>query len=283
MDLPYDQSYLIENVIDVAHIHIAHHGMRGGGSREAAKPLEFDLEESSIAGIRSRFRSVGLVRGEHSPALRGATVEFVAPNLVRYASEYRDPSLVAGLELYSLPLSNNRCRLLYRKYSNFTSVWERLKPRWMEHLTQCTILEQDMAVVVGQSEQIDRATADLRELWLPLKTSDYLVVEYRKWLDRFGRGLPFYRGFATHRFRASGRSDRRLPADRHVLHTRVCASCSRLYRRVDLAIKALWIVVAVGFAVGLMLDSHRARVAVALAALVGLLAIAAARRFKSRF
>jgi phenylpropionate dioxygenase-like ring-hydroxylating dioxygenase large terminal subunit len=282
MDLPYDQSYLIENVIDVAHIHIAHDGVRGGGLREAAKPLEFHIEESSIAGIRSAFRSVGLARTEDSPALSGAMVEFVAPNLVRYVSKYRDPDLIAGLELYSLPLGKNKCRLLYRKYSNFTSSWERLKPRWMEHLIQCTILEQDMAVVVGQSEEIEREGANLRDIWMPLKTSDRLVIEYRKWLDRFGGDLPFYRGFATSRKNAADPSMARLPADRHVLHTRVCSTCSGMYRSLDRTIKVLWILAAAAFAMGLMVDSERAMVAY-LVALVGLLAIAAARRFRSCF
>ena len=60
MDLPYDQSYLIENVIDVAHIHIAHDGVRGGGLREAAKPLQFDIAHSGPDGIRATFRSIGL-------------------------------------------------------------------------------------------------------------------------------------------------------------------------------------------------------------------------------
>jgi phenylpropionate dioxygenase-like ring-hydroxylating dioxygenase large terminal subunit len=282
MDLPYDQGYLIENIIDIAHVHIAHHGVRGGGLRESAKPLEFKIEESSIAGIRSTFRSVGLVRTEESPALSGAMVEFVAPNLIRYISGYRDPNLIAGLELYSLPLGKNKCRLLYRKYSNFTSPWERLKPRWLHHLNQCKILEQDMAVVVGQVEQIEHEAANLRDIWLPLRTSDQLVVEYRKWLDRFGRDLPFYRGFATARS-SSGSSTARLPADRHILHTGVCGTCSKAYRNLDRAIRVLWVFVATVLVAQPMIGSERAPIAFALAALVGLIGIAGARRLQSRF
>lgn len=281
MDLPYDQSYLIENVIDIAHIHIAHDGVRGGGLRKAAKPLEFHIEESSIQGIRSAFRSVGLGRAEQSPALSGAVVEFVAPNLVRYISNYRDPDLIAGLELYSLPLGKNKCRLLYRKYSNFTSAWERLKPRFIEHLIQCTILEQDMALVIGQSEEIERAGANLADIWLPLKTSDRLVIEYRKWLDRFGRNLPFYRGFATSTDSAPTEQINRLPAERHVLHTRVCSSCSRVYRNLERGIDGLWVVVAAASAIGMMAET--ARIPLILVALLGLVAIGVARRLKSCF
>lgn len=244
MDLPYDQSYLIENVIDVAHIHIAHDGVRGGGRREAALPLEFDIQESSRTAIRSRYRSVGLKRQSQSPSMKGALVEFIAPNLIRYGSDYANPKLVAGLELYSLPIGKGRCRLLYRKYSNFTSWRERIKPRWREHQIQCTILEQDMAVVIGQHAEIETAGRPLRELWLPLRSSDRLVVEYRKWLDRFGGDLPFYRGFATAKNSGLAPDLSHAPKDRHHLHTQVCATCTKLNARLQMAIRGLWVVAA---------------------------------------
>jgi phenylpropionate dioxygenase-like ring-hydroxylating dioxygenase large terminal subunit len=252
MDLPYDQSYLIENVIDVAHIHIAHDGMRGGGLRAAAKPLEFNILESSVHGIRSTFKTVGLVRDEASSPLKAAIVEYVAPNLIRFTSDYRNPDLIAGLSLYSLPLGKSRCRLLYRKYSNFTSWKERWKPRWLEHWTQCTILEQDMGVVIGQYEAIERSKRPLRELWQPLKTSDRLVIEYRKWLDRFGRDLPFYRGFASFKSSVDDPFFVKAPTDRHSLHTKVCGTCSRTYRNIERAINGLWSSVAVFGALGIV-------------------------------
>ena len=230
MDLPYDQSYLIENVIDLAHIHIAHDGMRGGGMRAAAKPIEFDVLDNSIKGIRSAFKTMGMPQ---STVLNRALVEFIAPNLIRYTSEYRDTSLIAGLDLYSLPSGKSRCRLLYRKYSNFTSWRERWKPRWLEHWTQCTILEQDMGVVIGQHEHIERAQGRLGDLWCPIRTSDRLVIEYRKWLDRFGRNLPFYRGWESAKNSGLDPTLAKASPDRYSLHTRICATCGRLYRNIE--------------------------------------------------
>ena len=282
MDLPYDQSYLIENIIDIAHIHIAHHGVRGGGLREAAKPVDFQIEDISISGIRSTFRSVGLVRADGSQGPKGATVEFVAPNLVRYASNYADTALVAGLELFSLPIGKSRCRLLYRKYSNFTSGIERRKPRWLEHLTQCKILEQDMAVVTGQAADIDGQEAELRDVWLPLKSSDRLVVEYRKWLDRFGGTLPFYRGFASSRKVGGAPHLQPLPTDRHTLHTRICLTCGRLDRNLGRAIAGLWTVVVAAAAVALLLRTGLVSTGMVMIGLASLLGILAARHLKSR-
>jgi phenylpropionate dioxygenase-like ring-hydroxylating dioxygenase large terminal subunit len=279
IDLPYDQSYLIENVIDVAHIHIAHDGVRGGGIRAAAKPLEFDVQESSIRGIRSGFRTMG---APENSILKGAVVEFIAPNLIRYTSEYRDAGLIAGLSLYSLPLGRSRCRLLYRKYSNFTSWKERIKPRWLEHWTQCLILEQDMGVVIGQHEHIERAQGRLGNLWCILGTSDRLVVEYRKWLDRFGKELPFYRGLDSAKAGVRDPFLAPLPANRYALHTRVCGTCGRLYRNVQRAVQGLWAGVAVLTAIAIVSAGGPLSYAAVALGLLGLAGIAALGRLKAQ-
>lgn len=282
MDLPYDQSYLIENVIDVAHIHIAHDGVRGGGLREAAKPLQFDIAHSGPDGIRATFRSIGLERAEGDAQIAGAQVEFIAPNLIRYASKYADPELVAGLDLYALPMGKGRCRLLYRKYSNFTGWRERIKPRWLEHQTQCLILEQDMNVVVGQHEEIERAGKPLRDLWLPIKTSDRLVVEYRKWLDRYGANLPFFRGFASNRNSGPDPDEARMPHDRGSLHTAICPTCQRVARRMDQGVKLAAGLAALGFGLAILVPGAGAKTALVGLALASLLAIAALRNARRR-
>ena len=186
IDLPYSYSYLIENVIDVAHIHIAHNGVRGGGKREYAKPLNFKIIESSIEGIIAQYSSMGL----ENTKLKAASIKFIAPNLILYESNYQNSHLISGLALYAVPLSEEKCRLLYRKYSNFWSWKETCKPRWLEHWNQNKILEQDMNIIVGQHAEIERSGRSLQQLWLPIKTCDLLVLEYRKKnincnLDRF--------------------------------------------------------------------------------------------------
>ncbi|WP_242053981.1 Rieske 2Fe-2S domain-containing protein [Nostoc sp. FACHB-888] len=53
-DLPYDQSYFIENIIDPAHVPISHDGIMG--SRKDAQALELEVIESNIQGIKGRWR-----------------------------------------------------------------------------------------------------------------------------------------------------------------------------------------------------------------------------------
>lgn len=217
MDLPYDQSYLIENVIDVAHIHIAHDGTRGGGRRELASPLAFEITESSERGFVARYRSTEISETARSTSLRGAEVAFVAPGLVRYTSLFDPPDRHAGLALYCLPMGPGRCRLLYRAYNSFPPSADRRRPRWREHLSQCRLLEEDLAVVIGQSVRLSEAGGRPEEMWLPLATSDKLVLRFRRWLADQGQAIP------------PKPTSTRMP-DRFDMHTRLCADCTRAHR-----------------------------------------------------
>jgi len=242
MDLPYEQSYLVENVLDVAHIHVAHDGMRGGGLRRHAKPLEFAFDSYSRDGIDASFRTLGMDASE-GPALERARVGLRGPHLVWYRSDYVDRSLRSGLALYALPLGAARCRLIYRAYSNFGAK-RILEPRWFRHGTLCTILEQDMNVVVGQSAWIDSSETPLKDAWLPIKSSDPLVVKYRQWLDEYGRDLPNHRGFSSTgvpvRSLAQVAKTRSAVNDkqRYLQHTQLCSSCSRMHR---VAVRTHWV------------------------------------------
>ncbi len=230
IDLPYEQSFLIENVIDIAHIHVAHHGIRGGGHRDLAAPIDFEISEATAEGFAASFRSIE--PDGDAPSMRGARVRFAAPNLVHYESLYEDPELCSGLALYSLPTGHGRCRLLYRAYSNFWRLRDRLRPRWLEHWTQCTILEQDMDVVIGQVEEILGSERPPRQLWMPIKTSDALVIAYRKWLDRYAPGDLVQVGFDRVASNGHGSVRReRTSYDRFRMHTRHCGSCSRVHRK----------------------------------------------------
>jgi hypothetical protein len=197
-----------------------------------AKPLEFAVQENTIQGIKATFRSLGLDAGDVAHDLNAAQVEFLAPNLIMYVSRYRDPALKSGLLLYSLPQGERRCRLIYRAYSNFYQWRERWKPRWLFHQTQQLILEQDMQVVIGQHEYTERSGKSLKDIWLPIKTSDVLVLEYRRWMDRFGTKLPMYRGYTSSYTPPEGPIPRPpIAVNRMNLHTKICSSCTRFYHR----------------------------------------------------
>lgn len=280
-DLPYDQGYLVENVIDVAHIHIAHDGVRGGGHRHLARPLVFDVIEDSAQGLKASYRSVAPGQVPVQTSLASAVIEFRAPGLVHYTSNYRDSRRIAGLALYSLPMGQGRCRLLYRKYSNFYSRREAWKPRWLEHWTQNKILQQDMGLITGQYAAIERSGGELRDLWLPIKSSDQLVVLYRKWLDRHAPPTGPYRGFSTH-LGATAVSDAPTPGS-FELHTRQCATCQQAHRQAGWIRKGLLAVLALLLPLVVVAPAGMARAGVWAAYALALASVAACRAFERRF
>jgi phenylpropionate dioxygenase-like ring-hydroxylating dioxygenase large terminal subunit len=235
LDLPYDQTYFVENVIDPAHVSSSHHGTKGGGNRKNAKPLEMEVLESSNALIRGRWRQT------EKPDDVWKHIDFFAPNLVLNTAEFEDRGWSFGLALYSIPLGKGRCRLLARGYRNFFTWTAKLRPRWLDHWNTNKILEQDLPLIVGQQAQIERLGESLKDMYLPLKTSDVFVIEYRKWLDKFGQSLPFYQGYSTSKRTGNNdecdseallRSADRQSAlsDRFSRHTRICSSCNRAYQ-----------------------------------------------------
>ncbi len=281
MDLPYAQDYLVENVLDIAHIHVAHDGIRGGGRRELAGPLDFDLTDEGARGFRASFASARVESPNGTPPLRAAGVAFVAPNLVRYDAAYRDAARVSGLALYSLPLGPSRCRLIYRAWSNFPRWTDRVTPRAVHHWTQCRILEQDMSVVVGQAAETGASAAPLEDLWHPIRTSDAVVLRYRRWLDEHGASLPSYRGLKT--ARGGPAPGATQPTDRRTLHTRICASCKRAERLADRTARYLTAAAFAGLAAGVLAGGSAWTCAAVVAALAAALGSVLARRFAARF
>ena len=243
IDLPYGQEFLIENLIDYAHIHVAHDGVRGGGHSSLAGPLAFDLSPIGAGGFTA---AIGRSSGEGSGARDGqpaAQVAFVAPNLVHYWTEGPRAGkrrTISGLALYSVPLGRGRCRLLYRAYGNSWPLRDRLRPRFWEHGFQCHLLEQDMAVVEGQAAAIARSGVPLVSSWLPLKSSDPLVLAYRRWLDKFDAERPDFVGL-RHRGPASHEPPAQPAADRYHMHVRHCRSCARALRWAQRARGCSWI------------------------------------------
>jgi len=276
-DLPYDQSYFIENVLDPAHLHFSHDGTQG--NRKNAQPLEMEVIESSVQGIRGRFRET------KEPNQPWRSLDFIAPNLVSFKFTIEQRGWSFGLALYSLPLSNGRCRVLTRSYRNFFTWKLKLTPRWLIHLNQSKLLEEDLQLVVGQKAQIERLGKSLKEVYLPLKTSDLFVIEYRKWLDQFGYSLPFYQGYSTSKSVDKVQECNQNPVqlDRLKRHTQLCSSCNRTYQLTN-KLKQTLVGVAIALAaLAIITDGSWTQIA-AISASLGAVALAAVLgKFKTHF
>ncbi|RMG10937.1 MAG: hypothetical protein D6728_09770 [Cyanobacteria bacterium J055] len=151
----------------------------------------------------------------------------------------------------------------------------------MEHLRQSQVLEEDLPQIVGQQEEVSRSGESLKSLYLPLKTSDALVVEYRKWLDEFGETLPFYEGYETSRdLRCASET---VSLDRFSRHTQNCSSCSQTYHNLEMLKRGAIAVSIILAAVAIVLDDPRAEVAIVLVALASVAAATLIQKLKPHF
>ena len=116
IDLPYDHSYLIENLIDPAHIPISHDRTPGGGKRENAQAYEMLMDANSMNsfGFTGRYRTA-TQRAKDDPFIE---VIYEAPGIIRQKGMPRgsDNPLRFGAALHCMPLTMGRSRLLFRTY-----------------------------------------------------------------------------------------------------------------------------------------------------------------------
>ncbi|MGK7920454.1 MAG: Rieske 2Fe-2S domain-containing protein [Trichodesmium sp.] len=276
-ELPFDQGFFIEQVLDPAHVDISHHGSQG--NRKNAAALEMEILESSIAGINARFRRM------RTPEESWKNLKFVAPNLVLLNFYIEEKGWVFGLALYSIPVGKNRCRVLTRGYRNFFTWKVKITPRWMIHLGQSKILEEDLPQVLGQQEYIDRTQKNLQELYLPLKSSDTILLEYRKWLDRFGSSLPYYQGYATSK---PGKNQDKIEKEdvsmaRYYHHTQFCSSCSRAHQTA-IQLKQIFVGVAIALgALGIITEDFTVKLSMVGISLLSVGLAVVAEKLKIRF
>ena len=201
IDLPYDHSFLVENLLDPAHIAISHDRTPGGGKREdaAAYDMHVDTDSINADGFTGKFRLSTKTDGPF------ANFTFEAPGIVRNEVRGTLPNgkeFGFGAGLHCMPVALGRSRLFFRIYNTglpkLVTFLVQLKPTWLRHLNSCKVLEQDVGLITTQEDHFARRPdRPLSKDYLLLKTSDTYVKAYRQWLDRVGHGMPWFQGLAT--------------------------------------------------------------------------------------
>lgn len=162
----------------------------------------------------------------------------------------------------------------------------KLQPRWLQHLGASKILEQDLPTIAKQKQQIKNLGRSLKEIYLPLKTSDTFVLEYRKWLDKFGSSMPFYQGYSTSKQVTDEVEENEKPVvlDRFAQHTSICSTCNRAHQ-VSSKVKQVSLIVATVLAATAMLidEPSSQKLLVVSAFLVAAATAAIAQTLKTRF
>ena len=196
IDLPYDWSYLVENLIDPAHIPISHDRTPGGGKREDAQAYEMMVDQDSISseGFTGRYRVES-----KAPDGPWTEVRYDAPGVVRQIGTH--PKIIFGAALHCMPLALGRSRLLFRAYFGgipwFLKLLIKSKPKFLRNLNSCKILEQDVGLITTQEDHFARnPDRSMQDDFLLLGSSDALLTVYRRWMDMVGPGMPWFQGLA---------------------------------------------------------------------------------------
>ncbi|KAH0461195.1 hypothetical protein IEQ34_008770 [Dendrobium chrysotoxum] len=186
-ELPYDHSILLENLMDPAHVPISHDRTDWTAKREDAQPLVMKVKERSIRGFAGQWG-------------RSKNPAFMNSLSFRPHACFRTTSrLWTRKEFPSTSQHSSSADQLDRESLCSLSDLEPVQGLYFlisyQNGTSTRML--DMGFLSSQNEVLIREKVPTKELYLNLKFSDTWVMEYRKWMDRVGSGMPYYIGHET--------------------------------------------------------------------------------------
>lgn len=271
-DLPMDALTLLENVLDVSHVPFTHHATVG--RRENAGPVELEIQEFGPQGFTGLWAE-GPRRGQ----LGSQNTTYVAPGLMWHDLTAKGFARILTV-VYATPIRRGECRLFARFPFQFRSPWPArllaLRPRWLQHISNHTVLEDDQLFLHWQERVLERrggSPALSRSCFLPTG-ADLYVRALHDWVVRHG-GAPFPAQALPPRL------DLEALMEREQAHTCHCRSCSGALRRLTVLHGGLGLVVVAGLALAALPLPLPARLTALLLVAVALLLRAQSGRWIS--
>ena len=230
-DLPMDAVTLLENVLDVSHVPFTHH--KTVGRRDNASPIQAQITREGEDGFEAFWEE-----GPRKGKLGSQATRFDAPQLMWHDLTAKGFARILTV-VYAVPIRRGECRLFARFPFQFQSAVPRLliglRPRWLQHIGNHKVLEDDQIFLHWQERVLEQAGGSAeaeRAFFLPT-SADVYVTALHRWLNGHGGG-PF-----------SGqplppRLDTAALMDRYRSHTVNCRSCSTALRRIQALRPWLW-------------------------------------------
>ena len=222
-DLAYDWQTLVENVADPSHVPFAHHGIQG--SRDRAMPIPLQIVRSTIDMIQAEVDKPFKTK-----------ITFEPPCRLEYDIYLPGGDKQIGLVTYCLPVSPGKSRIVAQFPRNFAQRLNSIVPRWWDHIqNRNAVLDGDM-VLLKQQESFLQDNNWKTAYKMPT-SADRLVIEFRKWFDRYCEGkLPWSKADTIPTLES-----REAMLDRYHQHTQHCSSCRNALKRIQLL---QWILLA---------------------------------------
>ena len=256
-DLPMDALTVLENVLDASHVPFTHH--RTVGRRENAAPVVAELTGFGPEGFTALWPE-----GPRRGRLGSQHTTFVGPCLMWHDLTAKGFGRILTV-VYATPIRPGECRIFARFPFQFRSLIPKLlvglRPRWLQHIGNHTVLEDDQIFLHWQERTLAaRGGSEGFEQACYLPTaSDFYARALHRWLREVA-GLPFP-GQPLPPRQGNGPLLERWQA-----HTRHCKACSGALRR----IRRLRPLLVVAIAVALLAAASTALLSLKLV-LVGLL------------
>ena len=222
-DLPMDALTVLENVLDVSHVPFTHH--RTVGRRDNAAPVEAELTGFGPEGFTALWPE-----GPRKGRLGSQHTTFVAPCLMWHDLTAKGFGRILTV-VYATPIRPGECRIFARFPFQFTSAVPRLlvglRPKWLQHIGNHTVLEDDQIFLHWQERALgNRGGSDRFEQACFLPTSaDVYVRGFYRWV-RDVAGVPFPGQPLP------PRQPNEPLLERWQAHTRHCHACSGALRRI---------------------------------------------------
>ncbi len=267
-DLPMDALTVLENVLDPSHVPFTHHA--SVGRRETAGPVRLELTGFGPEGFTGLWPE-----GPRQGKLGSQETVFVAPCLMWHDLTAKGFARILTV-VYATPMRRGECRLFARFPFQFDSPLPgrllALRPQWLQHLANHTVLEDDQIFLHGQERVLEArgGSGDLARSCFLATSADLYVKALHDWLHRFA-GTPFPGQDLPQR-------QRRQPLlDRYDSHTRHCHSCRGALKRLRWLQQGCGLAVLVALAAASWLGASGAA-----ALCLGLAALATALGLKAR-
>jgi phenylpropionate dioxygenase-like ring-hydroxylating dioxygenase large terminal subunit len=221
-DLPMDALTVLENVLDPSHVPFTHHA--SVGRRETAGPVRLELTSFGPEGFTGLW-----AEGPRRGKLGAQQTVFQAPCLMWHDLTAKGFARILTV-VYATPMRRGECRLFARFPFQFESPLPgrllKLRPQWLQHLANHTVLEDDQVFLHWQERVLEGrgGSAALTRSCFLATGADLYVKALHDWLNRYA-GAPF----ASQRL--PERLERRPLLDRYDSHTRHCRSCRGALKR----------------------------------------------------
>ena len=221
-DLPMDALTVLENVLDPSHVPFTHHA--SVGRRETAGPVHLELTSFGPEGFTGLW-----AEGPRRGKLGAQQTVFQPPCLMWHDLTAKGFARILTV-VYATPMRRGECRLFARFPFQFESPLPGrllgLRPQWLQHLANHTVLEDDQIFLHWQERALEGrgGSAALSRSCFLATGADLYVKALHDWLNRYA-GVPFPGQSLP------ARLDRRPLLDRYDSHTRHCRSCRGALRR----------------------------------------------------